>query len=284
MTFLFEKTNTIKARASAIPGKTIAFLFSILLHILIIFLLVSTRFPIRQKLIQEEFREIKLISKGEQIVTTELGRIASKKRLSGNPKMTHHPDSGTIPGTPFAQIPELDFSLILANNMLLSKKLSNPLAGIYSSSGFLNLKKPDDPEGVWKLRFPGQLKIMPSIPTDPLNMLNVTGKNPYQNNVSLVGDNQIDLTTWSENILDRIHQQWIVPSSAVAGQKGRVKILARIKADGTILSVKLTNPSSEETYNQAATKAVIACNPLPPLPDNFYENWVDVVVLFCYND
>lgn len=287
MTGLFKKTTPIENRTFAISGKTIGFLFSILLHILIVFLLISTRFPIQRKLIRNKIREIRLVSPENgyvivnQNIPPKLPELASKKQHSANPKMMYHPDSGTPVGMPPVQIPELDFSLIPAKKMSLSKKFPNPEAGLYSSSGFLNLKKQGDLEREWKLHFPGQLKF---VPTDPLNTPFKTGKNPNPNSVSLAGDNTVDLTTWSKKILDRIHQQWIVPSSAVAGQKGRVKIKARVKADGSILSVKITAPSSAETYNQAAKKAITSCSPFPPLPDNFSKNWIEVVLLFCYND
>jgi len=289
MTRFFKKTTLIENRISTFPGKAIGFLFSILLHILIVFLLISTRFPIQQELIRNEIREIRLASPengsitGNQNISRELRDMASKKQHSDNPKMMHYLDSGTITGMATAPIPEFDFTLTIAKNMSLSKYFPDPEAALYSNPGFLNLKKLPNLQGKWQLNFPGQLTFIPSVSTDMNDMLYKVTNSYIPGQVSRASE-QVDLTAWSENILDRIHQQWIIPSSALTGQKGRVKIQARIKADGSILSIKITTPSPEKTYNQAAKKAIFDSNPFPPLPDNFSKNWVEMVVLFYYND
>ena len=90
---------------------------------------------------------------------------------------------------------------------------------------------------------------------------------------------------WYLNLVrTKITDVWDPPGDRmVKGRTNRVLLHFVIHRDGTITDVEILNTSGIPAYDSAATLALEASSPLPPLPDNFPKESDGVTGRFLYN-
>jgi TonB family protein len=74
-----------------------------------------------------------------------------------------------------------------------------------------------------------------------------------------------------------------MPPALYAGMKGQVTVHFVIHRDGRITDIEILSPSGIPAYDNAATLALEASSPLPPLPDDFPRESDGVTGRFLYN-
>ena len=74
-----------------------------------------------------------------------------------------------------------------------------------------------------------------------------------------------------------------MPPAVYAGLKGAVTVHFVINRDGRITDIEILSPSGVPAYDSAATLALEASSPLPPLPENFPNPEEGVTGRFLYN-
>ena len=82
-------------------------------------------------------------------------------------------------------------------------------------------------------------------------------------------------------VQNRITDLWEQPSWLSVQNRGpKVVIVFRIHRDGTLAKVVLAVPSGVTAFDKSAVQAVEAANPLPPLPLEFKNEFLDVHLQF----
>jgi TonB family protein len=74
-----------------------------------------------------------------------------------------------------------------------------------------------------------------------------------------------------------------MPPAIYTGLKGQVTVHFVIQKDGRITGIEILSPSGVPAYDNAATLALEASNPLPPLPESFPKESEGVTGRFLYN-
>lgn len=92
-------------------------------------------------------------------------------------------------------------------------------------------------------------------------------------------DTEFDFPEYLFELRDRINQNWR-PSTMKKTLVTRV--FFRIGKDGKILRVFVEKPTGNINFDASALKAVLACEPFSPLPDEFNNNNLGVHFDFIY--
>lgn len=74
-----------------------------------------------------------------------------------------------------------------------------------------------------------------------------------------------------------------MPPAIYTGLKGAVTVRFVIQKDGSVTGIRILASSDIPAYDSAATLALEASDPLPPLPDNFPKEHEGVTGRFLYN-
>jgi TonB family protein len=96
--------------------------------------------------------------------------------------------------------------------------------------------------------------------------------------------NQIDISPWARDVVEKIQKNWAIPTSLDDGRKSVVEVMVSIKKNGDMLNVGIRNSSAHPTLDQAALNAVRMSSPFPELPDNFPNDSLEAHFLFQYNE
>ncbi|HUU51647.1 MAG TPA: TonB family protein [Candidatus Heimdallarchaeota archaeon] len=96
--------------------------------------------------------------------------------------------------------------------------------------------------------------------------------------------NQIDLSPWARDVVEKIQKNWAIPTSQDDGRKNVVEITVSIRKNGDLLNVGIRNSSAHPMLDQAALNAVKMSAPFPELPDNFPNDNLETHFLFRYNE
>jgi TonB family protein len=91
-----------------------------------------------------------------------------------------------------------------------------------------------------------------------------------------------DFTLWIQRFKNEVYRNWIAPPSAALGWKGQVSFEFVVDRTGTILEIRLLEPSGTGAYDRAARNALVASR-LLPLPADFAPATVTMGVGFLYN-
>lgn len=85
-------------------------------------------------------------------------------------------------------------------------------------------------------------------------------------------------------VYQRIHRQWILPDlqNWDSGLQGIVIITVR--RNGTIINSRFESESSNNYFNQSLLKAVRAAEPLPPFPEEFKQQHLEIGLRFRLQD
>ncbi len=96
--------------------------------------------------------------------------------------------------------------------------------------------------------------------------------------------NQIDLSPWARDVVEKIQRNWTIPTSQANDGKNSVEITVSIGKYGDLLNISIRNSSAHPPLDQAALFAVRMSAPFPELPDSFPNDSVEVHFLFRYNE
>jgi len=93
-----------------------------------------------------------------------------------------------------------------------------------------------------------------------------------------------DLKAYLNRLVEEVRTNWFrqIPESAER-RKGRVDVRFRVMRDGHITNVKFDTNSGDQTLDRSAYGAILASNPLPPLPRQFACEFIDLRFRFFYN-
>lgn len=96
--------------------------------------------------------------------------------------------------------------------------------------------------------------------------------------------NQIDISPWARDVVEKIQTNWAIPTSQDISAKSVVEITVSIGKNGDLQNVGIRNSSAYPTLDQAALYAVRMSAPFPSLPDSFPNENLEVHFLFRYNE
>jgi len=88
---------------------------------------------------------------------------------------------------------------------------------------------------------------------------------------------------WTEAVLSRIERNWFIPASGRLAFSGRVQITLTIERQGRQRSLVIDDANVPEPLTQAALHAVQASLPLPPIPENVAGDTLAFTFVFAYN-
>jgi TonB family protein len=96
--------------------------------------------------------------------------------------------------------------------------------------------------------------------------------------------NQIDISTWAREVVEKIQKNWAIPESKGPSAKTAVEITVSIGKNGELLNVAIRNSSAVQSFDLAALNAVRMSAPFPELPGNFPNDTLETYFLFQSND
>ena len=93
----------------------------------------------------------------------------------------------------------------------------------------------------------------------------------------------VEFGPWLRRFVTRVRRNWFIPMAAYTMQ-GRVVLQFNIHKNGTITDIVVVQPSSIQSFNTAAYNAILASNPVDPLPPEYPEARAFFTVTFYYNE
>jgi TonB family protein len=82
-------------------------------------------------------------------------------------------------------------------------------------------------------------------------------------------------------VKDKVFARWRPPSSFAIGGRQLTAIAAfRIERSGRLDGVRVTDGSGHRLYDQSVMAALTGLGSLPPLPEKYKEDYLDVVIRF----
>jgi len=94
----------------------------------------------------------------------------------------------------------------------------------------------------------------------------------------------IDIAPWAENVIHQVQKNWSIPSAQEFSKKSSVEILVVIRKNGEISHIKVNKSSQVEVLDQAALNAINTSSPMLKLPDDFPYEYLEISLVFQYND
>ncbi|MBN1270819.1 MAG: TonB family protein [Candidatus Aminicenantes bacterium] len=89
-----------------------------------------------------------------------------------------------------------------------------------------------------------------------------------------------DLTSWAENVVNKVQMVWNVPRMPEGGIPLKARILVTVTREGDLISVRMEKSSGDENWNNAVLKALEDSAPLPSLPPEFLQDRLIVFLVF----
>jgi len=96
--------------------------------------------------------------------------------------------------------------------------------------------------------------------------------------------NQIDISPWARDVLEKIQNNWTIPTSGKDSEKKTVEITVSVGKSGDLLNLSIRNSSGQPTFDLAALNALRMSAPFPELPDDFPNDTLEVDFLFKYDE
>jgi TonB family protein len=95
------------------------------------------------------------------------------------------------------------------------------------------------------------------------------------------GPSDLRFRLYYQAIWNKIQKSWILPAynSQLKNQLEAIVIL-KISRDGTILNIDFEKKSGDNNMDQSVIRALKKASPLPPLPEDFRENMLEVGIRF----
>jgi TonB family protein len=93
----------------------------------------------------------------------------------------------------------------------------------------------------------------------------------------------VDFGPWLRRFVAQVRRNWFVPRAAMV-MSGHVVLQFNIHRDGAITDVVIVQPSSIDSFNNAAYGAIVTSNPTAPLPPEYPSEQALFTVTFYYNE
>lgn len=93
-----------------------------------------------------------------------------------------------------------------------------------------------------------------------------------------------NLAPWAQKVLERIIQNWEIPSTGGLRARAAVKVVIMVKKDGQVASIEFIEGTALDALDEAALTAIRSSLPLPALPDDFPGDLLEAVVEFVYHE
>jgi len=84
-----------------------------------------------------------------------------------------------------------------------------------------------------------------------------------------------------QSIYAKVYQAWTLPEYVIEKEGSREAIVTiKVQRDGKILSAVFEKTSGNQQFDASVMNAIKKANPLPPLPDDFRESFLEIGVRF----
>jgi TolA protein len=84
-----------------------------------------------------------------------------------------------------------------------------------------------------------------------------------------------------QSIYEKVYQSWTLPEYIMEKEGSREAIVTiKVQRDGKILSAVFEKTSGNQQFDASVMNAIKKANPLPPLPDDFRESFIEIGVRF----
>lgn len=93
----------------------------------------------------------------------------------------------------------------------------------------------------------------------------------------------VDFGPWLRRFKNQIERNWLVPQAAMS-LRGRVAIQFWVLRNGSIVDLKVVQPSEISSFTTSALNALKLSNPTTPLPPEYPADKVLFTVTFHYNE
>ncbi len=93
----------------------------------------------------------------------------------------------------------------------------------------------------------------------------------------------VEFGPWIRRFIAQVKRNWFIPYAAMSN-RGHVVVTFNVHKDRTITDVEIRTPLAVDTFNNAARGAIIASNPVPPLPLEYPDEKAFFAVTFYYNE
>lgn len=115
------------------------------------------------------------------------------------------------------------------------------------------------------------------------NFNNPRGGNAEQSADIQFDSKGADFGPWLRRFKAQIERNWLVPQAAMS-LKGRVVIQFVVLRNGTIIDLRVVQPSSIDAFTTSAANALKLSNPTAQLPPDYPDERVLFTVTFHYNE
>ncbi|MGA7089454.1 MAG: TonB family protein [Candidatus Acidiferrales bacterium] len=95
----------------------------------------------------------------------------------------------------------------------------------------------------------------------------------------------VNLNRYVYKMLIDVRTNWnaVMPTAALAGEKGKTTVEFQIQADGKVEDISVAGSSGNDLFDQAAVKGIRNSSPLDPLPRGFTGPYIRLRISFLYN-
>lgn len=93
----------------------------------------------------------------------------------------------------------------------------------------------------------------------------------------------VEFGPWLRRFVAQVKRNWFIPQAAMF-QRGRVVIQFYVLKNGTIIDIRVVQPSPIEAFNIAAVNSLKMSNPTMALPPEYPDDRAFFTVTYHYND
>ena len=93
----------------------------------------------------------------------------------------------------------------------------------------------------------------------------------------------VEFGPWIRRFLAQVKRNWYIPEAARL-LRGRVSIRFIVHRDGRLEAIEIIRPSTVDQFNAAAENALRLSNPTLPLPVEYPDETIEIIVTFLYNE
>ena len=88
----------------------------------------------------------------------------------------------------------------------------------------------------------------------------------------------------TSRFVQQVRHNWIIPQAAMMSMHGNVAITFVIHRDGRITDVTVARPSAVNAFTLSARNAILMSNPTIPLPPEYPDSKMLIMVTFYFNE
>jgi len=115
------------------------------------------------------------------------------------------------------------------------------------------------------------------------NFDNVRGGQTDQDPLIQFDSKGVEFGPWIRRFLAQVKRNWYIPEAARL-LRGRVSIKFLVHRDGRVVNLEIIRESTVDQFNAAAFNALKLSNPTLPLPTEYPDETIEIIVTFLYNE